>query len=94
MRSFKWLDIGITPTPPFDDEVDYGFCLLDNWDTTADKPMLIFVHEINGSPRDCMRTVKKLDASDLNVALYHYPSGLGIDDNALVLAQVMNEIQI
>lgn len=75
-------------------EVDYGFYLYGSWDPSVQKPMLLLVHGINGSPRDFEPLLAKLDTSAYKVALYHYPSGIGLDDNAYMLAQIMNELQI
>lgn len=73
-------------------DVNYGFYLLEPWGPQEDKPLLLLVHGINGSPKDFQRMLKGLDTSGMRVALFHYPSGISIEDNAFMLSQIMNEL--
>lgn len=75
-------------------QVDYGFYLFGDWNPSLPKPMILLVHGINGSPRDFEAMLDKIDTSAFKVALFHYPSGISLDDNAYMLAQTMNELQI
>ena len=75
-------------------EVGYGFYLLEPWAEGEDKPLLLFVHGINGSPRNFETLLSQLDTDAYRVALFHYPSGLRLEDNAYMLSQTMNELSI
>ncbi len=90
----EYVQLGMWEPTRWYTEVDYGFYLLEPWDRTERKPMLLLVHGINGSPRDFRSMLRRLDTDDFNVALFHYPSGIGIDDNAYMLSQIMNELLI
>lgn len=74
--------------------VGYGFYLLEPWNEDDPKPLLLLVHGVNGSPRDFEPLLSALDTDDYRVALFHYPSGLRIEDNAYMLAQTMNDLAI
>lgn len=75
-------------------EVGYGFYLLEPWDEAESKPLLLFVHGINGSPRDFEGLVDRLETDEFRVAFFYYPSGLRLEDNAYILSQTMNELSI
>lgn len=73
-------------------DVNYGFYLLEPWGPPEEKPLLLLVHGINGSPKNFQRMLKDLDTRGMRVALFHYPSGISIEDNAFMLSQIMNEL--
>lgn len=75
-------------------EVGHGFYLTEPWDTEQNKPLLLLVHGINGSPRNFVRFLDEIDTSGYRVALYHYPSGMSIDDSAYILSQTINDMLI
>lgn len=74
-------------------DVGYGFYLLEPWGQD-DRPLLILVHGINSSPKEFQPMLEKIDTSAYRIGLFHYPSGLSIDDNAYLLSQIINEMQI
>ncbi len=74
-------------------EVGYGFYLLEPWGQD-ERPLLILVHGINSSPKEFQTLLKKVDTSAYRVGLFHYPSGLSIDDNSYILSQIINEMLI
>jgi len=74
-------------------KVGYGFYLTEPWGVEP-KPLLVLIHGINSSPREFEPMLKQLDTSKYRVALFHYPSGLSIDDNAYILSQIINEMLI
>ncbi len=76
-------------------EVGYGFYLTESWaDGSNDRPLLIMVHGINGSPKVFEQLLEKLETAPYRIALYHYPSAMSIDDNAYVLSQIVDELLI
>lgn len=74
-------------------DVGYGFYLLEPWGQD-NRPLLILVHGINSSPKEFQTMLEKMDTSDYRIGLFHYPSGLSIDDNAYLLSQIINEMLI
>lgn len=75
-------------------EVGHGFYLTEPWDSSVNKPLLLLVHGINGSPKNFASLLELLDTSEFRVALYHYPSGMSIDDSAYILSQTINDMLI
>ncbi len=51
-------------------DVNYEFYLLEPWGPAENKPLLLLVHGIHGSPKDFQRMLKGLDTSGMRVALF------------------------
>lgn len=58
----------------------------------AKKIPVLFVHGINGTPRDLAALAAGLDGSRYQAWLYYYPSGLEIQTNAIGLLGVLNKL--
>jgi pimeloyl-ACP methyl ester carboxylesterase len=54
---------------------------------------VVFVHGMQGSPRDFRALVASLDRSRFQAWLYYYPTGLDLDVNALVLRELLAELR-
>lgn len=64
--------------------------LLEPWDSNKD--VILLVHGINDSPKSWELFINKLDLSEQQVLLFHYPSGFSLEASAMVLANLMEEL--
>src|SRR3989338_1274577 len=73
-------------------EVGYGLYLLAPWD--EDKEPVFMVHGINSSPRDWQALATSLDLKGYQLVLYHFPSGLPLNNSAYMLSAGIRDLQL
>ena len=73
-------------------ELGYGLYLLAPWD--EDKEPIILVHGINASPRDWQELAASLDLQRYQLVLYHFPSGLPLNNSAYMLSLGIRDLQL
>lgn len=73
-------------------EVGYGLYLLQPWD--PDKEPVFLVHGINSAPPIWSELIDSIDTRRFQVVLYHYPSGLPLNNSAYLLSEAMRDIQL
>jgi pimeloyl-ACP methyl ester carboxylesterase len=76
----------------FIQQFGYGLYLLAPWDKT--KEPIFLVHGINSSPRDWQALLAKLDLRHFQPVLFHYPSGLPLNNSAYLLSVAMRDVQL
>ncbi|MCU1718506.1 esterase/lipase family protein [Pseudomonas sp. 5P_3.1_Bac2] len=76
----------------FIQQFGYGLYLLAPWD--KDKEPIFLVHGINSSPRDWQELLAKLDLRHFQPVLFHYPSGLPLNNSAYLLSVAMRDVQL
>ncbi|NMG66678.1 alpha/beta hydrolase [Azoarcus indigens] len=69
-----------------------GLYLLEPYD--PDKIPVVFVHGINGSPRDFSALVGQLDRKRFQPWVFSYASGLGLDTTVDILTSTMLELEL
>jgi pimeloyl-ACP methyl ester carboxylesterase len=73
-------------------ELGYGLYLLAPWDEK--KEPIILVHGINSSPQVWKELAASLDLQRFQLVLYHYPSGLPLNNSAYMLSLGMRDLQL
>ncbi|MGB4072645.1 esterase/lipase family protein [Pseudomonas sp.] len=73
-------------------ELGYGLYLLAPWD--KDKEPIFLVHGINSSPRVWQELAANLDLQRFQLVLFHYPSGLPLNNSAYMLSVGMRDLQL
>lgn len=73
-------------------ELGYGLYLLAPWD--ADKEPVFLVHGINSSPRVWQELAANLDLERFQLVLFHYPSGLPLNNSAYMLSVGIRDVQL
>lgn len=73
-------------------EVGYGLYLLRPWD--SDKEPVFLVHGINSAPPIWRELVDSIDPERFQVVLYHYPSGMPLNNSAYQLSEAMRDVQL
>ncbi|AYC34745.1 alpha/beta hydrolase [Pseudomonas cavernae] len=73
-------------------EVGYGLYLLQPWD--KHKEPVVLVHGINDSPRAWRQLVDSLDPQRFQPLLFHYPSGVSLNDSAYLLSEAIRDVQL
>lgn len=73
-------------------EVGYGLYLLQPWD--PDKEPIFLVHGINSAPPAWSELVDSIDPERFQVLLYHYPSGLPLNNSAYLLSEAIRDVQL
>lgn len=76
----------------FVSEVGYGLYLLQPWDPA--KEPIFLVHGINSAPPIWRELVDSIDQKRFQVVLYHYPSGLPLNNSAYLLSEAMRDVQL
>lgn len=61
---------------------------------SPDKTPILFVHGINGTPRDFINLVKHIDRKKYQPWLFYYPSGLEIPTISAGLLNMINELWV
>ncbi|WP_394559850.1 esterase/lipase family protein [Aquipseudomonas alcaligenes] len=73
-------------------EVGYGLYLLEPWDD--DKEPIVLVHGINSSPTVWRELVAGIDRERFQLLLFHYPSGLPLNNSAYLLSEALRDVQL
>lgn len=73
-------------------EIGYGFYLLAPWD--ARKEPIFLVHGINSSPDVWRELVDSFDPQRFQLVLFHYPSGVPLNNSAYMLSEGIRDIQL
>lgn len=73
-------------------EIGYGFYLLAPWD--AQKEPVFLVHGINSSPDVWRELVDSFDPQRFQLVLFHYPSGVPLNNSAYMLSEGIRDIQL
>lgn len=73
-------------------ELGYGLYLLAPWD--EDKEPIVLVHGINSSPRVWQELAASLDLQRYQLVLYHFPSGLPLNNSAYMLSVAIRDLQL
>lgn len=73
-------------------ELGYGLYLLEPWDNN--KEPLFLVHGINSSPRVWQELADDLDLQRFQLVLFHYPSGLPLNNSAYMLSLGIRDVQL
>lgn len=73
-------------------ELGYGLYLLAPWD--ENKEPIILVHGINSSPRAWQELAARLDLERFQLVLFHYPSGLPLNNSAYMLSLGIRDLQL
>lgn len=72
-------------------QLGYGLYLLAPWD--PDKEPVFLVHGINSSPRDFQALAAGLDHQRFQLLLFHFPSGVPLNNSAYMLSLGMRDVQ-
>lgn len=72
-------------------QLGYGLYLLEPWD--KDKEPIFLVHGINSSPRDFQTLAAGLDRTRFQLLLFHFPSGVPLNNSAYMLSLGMRDVQ-
>ncbi|MEM9056979.1 MAG: alpha/beta fold hydrolase [Pseudomonadota bacterium] len=78
---------------PFDFAASVGGGLFLLQDYAPDKTPVIFVHGINGGPRDFAETIAALDTSRFQPWAFYYPSGVRLAQVSEFLVKAVNQLQ-
>lgn len=73
-------------------EVGYGLYLLEPWD--EDKEPIVLVHGINSSPTVWRELAAGIDHERFQLLLFHYPSGLPLNNSAYLLSEALRDVQL
>jgi pimeloyl-ACP methyl ester carboxylesterase len=73
-------------------ELGYGLYLLAPWD--ENKEPIFLVHGINSSPRDWQHLATSIDLEHFQLVLFHYPSGLPLNNSAYMLSVGIRDLQL
>ncbi|MBC9252739.1 hypothetical protein A9179_20940 [Pseudomonas alcaligenes] len=73
-------------------EVGYGLYLLEPWD--AHKEPIVLLHGINSSPTIWRELAAGIDRSRFQLLLFHYPSGLPLNNSAYLLSEALRDVQL
>lgn len=73
-------------------EVGYGLYLLEPWD--ADREPIFLLHGINSSPSVWRDLLAALDRERYQPVLFHYPSGMPLNNSAYLLSEAMRDVQL
>ncbi len=69
-----------------------GVYLLDTYD--PEREPVLLVHGINGTPRVFSKLIASLDPERFQPWIYYYPSGIGLNENAEYLTNIMLELEL
>ncbi|MES2818083.1 MAG: hypothetical protein V4812_03760 [Pseudomonadota bacterium] len=72
-------------------DVGYGLYLLAPWDEA--KVPIFLVHGINSSPLDWRALAADIDTQRFQLVLFHYPSGLPLNNSAYLLSVGLRDVQ-
>lgn len=72
-------------------DIGYGLYLLAPWDNS--KEPIFLVHGINSSPLDWQDVAAGIDQNRFQIVLYHYPSGVPLNNSAYLLSVGIRDIQ-
>lgn len=73
-------------------EVGYGLYLLQPWD--PDKEPIFLVHGINSSPDVWRELAASIDQQRYQLVLFHYPSGLPLNNSAYLLSEAIRDVRL
>lgn len=73
-------------------EIGYGLYLLAPWDKA--KEPIFLVHGINSSPRVWQELAASIDKERFQLVLFHYPSGLPLNNSAYMLSVGIRDLQL
>ena len=76
----------------FLESVPNGLFFLQKYD--SHKKIVLFVHGINGSPRNFRNIIQELDTSKYQALVYYYPSGLKLNMVSELLESSMDELRV
>lgn len=88
----KNVQLGAWQPLTFMRELGYGLYLLAPWD--ENKEPIILVHGINSSPRVWQELAASLDLQRYQLVLYHFPSGLPLNNSAYMLSVGIRDLQL
>lgn len=88
----KNVQLGAWQPLTFMRELGYGLYLLAPWD--EDKEPIVLVHGINSSPQVWQELAASLDLERFQLVLFHYPSGLPLNNSAYMLSVGMRDLQL
>ena len=83
---------GMVQPYTFLEKTPYGLFFLDEYH--PEKKIILFVHGINGSPRNFKTIIDSIDKDKYQVLVYYYPSGLRLDIVSKALVEAMEELRI
>ena len=69
-----------------------GIYFLETYD--PEREVVLLVHGINGSPRVFSDLIASLDRDRFQPWVYYYPSGIGLNENAEYLTNIMLELEL
>ncbi|MGY4535429.1 pimeloyl-ACP methyl ester carboxylesterase [Pseudomonas sp. TE3786] len=72
-------------------ELGYGLYLLAPWD--PNKEPIFLVHGINSSPRNWQELAANLDTKRFQLLLFHFPSGVPLNNSAYMLSLGIRDVQ-
>ncbi len=72
-------------------DIGYGLYLLAPWDDS--KEPIFLVHGINASPRDWQAIAAGIDTRRFQLVLFHYPSGVPLNNSAYLLSAGIRDVQ-
>lgn len=73
-------------------EIGYGLYLLRPWQDGLEP--VILIHGISDSPRRWRELAAAIDPQRFQVLLYHYPSGLPLNNDAYLLSEALRDLQL
>ncbi|GLK88446.1 esterase/lipase family protein [Pseudomonas turukhanskensis] len=85
------IELGAWQPLTFLRELGYGLYLLAPWD--PNKEPIFLVHGINSSPRNWQELVANLDTERFQLLLYHFPSGVPLNNSAYMLSLGLRDVQ-
>ncbi len=72
-------------------DIGYGLYLLAPWDKT--KEPIFLVHGINSSPSDWQQVAANIDTERFQLVLFHYPSGVPLNNSAYMLSVGIRDVE-
>ena len=72
--------------------VDFGLFFLEEYD--PNKKVVLFIHGINGSPRNFENLIASLDKSKFQAFILYYPSGVSISRVSKYTKDLVEELQV
>jgi pimeloyl-ACP methyl ester carboxylesterase len=69
-----------------------GVYFLEPYD--PEREIVLLIHGINGSPRVFAELIASLDLERFQTWVYYYPSGIGLNENAEYLTNIMLELEL
>ena len=82
---------GLWQSYDFINTVDFGLFFLEKYD--PNKKVVLFVHGINGSPRNFKDIIKGMDHSRFQAFILYYPSGVSISNVSTYTKELVVDLQ-